>query len=537
MKNTLLFLLVVVLIPMKMIGQTCLSGGITFDYQWQVDEFPVNFPGCRHILGNVIISDSAVIYSLDSLYTVDSISGDLQLLFNTLLPNFQGLNQLKYLGGDLDVHNSSGLENYIGLENLVEIKGDFNFDYFNPVTSFADFVSLEQIGGTLRLFSLNTNQLDFPVLKRINNHLHVSYGSIPEEGISQPNIFTGPEFLEFVGGDVRFGYDFSLEGEPPFFPCRAVEQIAGFTNLDTIGGSLSFEYCSYLKDAGGLSSLKYVGKDIDFNLTTELNTMDFLSEVTYIGGSFKSGYSGRDTTFTFLNNLQYLGEDFVLSIHRTKDLTSLQSFTEINGNVLIASCPNLSTLEDLENIKTIRGNLVLWGNDNMASLGGLEKLESIGDSLIIIYNNNLTSLQHLSPNLTIGEFLELKGNPNLSICGVEPICNYLEDPLAPAFIENNLTGCNTRPEVEDFCGIVAIQSSALSEWRITPNPSDGLYFVEAPLPGIEFEVIVFDLHGRQVHNQSTLEGKYLDIRTLPAGTYMVQIKNHNSILNTLITKM
>lgn len=527
MKNILLLVLVLILIPYIMLGQSCLSEGITFDHQWQVDEFPVNFPGCRHILGHVIVNDSAAIHSLDSLYTVDSISGDLRILYNSLLPDFQGLNQLSYLGGDLDVHYSTGLESYAGLENLVEIKGDFTYDYFNEVPSFSDFASLKKIGGTLSLFSFTKNSLDFPVLSRVNGNLHVSYGYMSPED-DQFQIFTGPDSLEYIGGDVRFGNDFPNE-DPPWFDCRGVTHIYGFEQLDTIWGSLAFNRCSELLDASGFSSLKYIGNDLEFYLLSSLKTIDFLQDLNYIGGSFNALGAGKDTTLAFLNNLEYLGKDFRLAIHRTRDLAPLQSFTNMNGRVSISSCSYLTSLQDMKNIKTIEGSLHLQGNDLLETLIGLEGLEYIGDSLLIMYNDTLSSLDGLGAHLGIGKYLSIQGNPQLSICGVDPVCAYLEDPLAPAFIGENHPGCNSRPEVEEACGLVSIPSLMPSAWRITPNPGDGLYRIEFPMQDTDFQVTVFDLYGRKMHHQATLSGAYLDIRALPAGTYMVQIQHQDNI--------
>lgn len=536
MKNALLFLVLAFLNPNRMSGQSCLSGGITFDYQWQVDEFPIHFPGCRHILGHVIINDSAEIYSLDSLYSLDSISGDLQLLNNSLLPDFQGLNQLVYLGGALNVHFSIGLESYAGLENLVEIRGDFNFDIVNRVATFADFKSLREIGGQLHLNSISKNSLDFPVLARIGGDLNVSFGSLDPEG-PQTVVFTGPDSLRWIGGDVRFGYDDKRDELPDLLWCRDVTHISGFNQLDTIEGNLFFWICRELIDASGFSSLKFVGKDVVVYQAWNLKSLDFLSKIDYIGGSFIAVIAGRDTTFAFLKNLKYLGKDFTLAIHPTSDLVSLQSFTHINGTISISSCFNLTSLVDLKNIISVEGSLLLNENQSLGSLSGLEGLNYIGDSLLILNNDALSSLINLSPDLKIGKYVDLQGNSKLSMCGVESICTYLEDPLAPAFIQNNFSGCQSRQEVEEDCGFVAIQSPTDSHWQITPNPGGGLYLIEFPKSYTDFQVVVFDLYGGQVHFQSSSEGNYLDIRNLPAGSYLVRIQNKNVGLNTIIHKL
>ncbi len=517
------------------ICQSCLSGGIAFDYQWQVDEFPVNFPGCRHILGHVIISDSANIFNLDSLYSIDSISGDLQLWHNSVLPNFKGLDQLTYLGGDLNVYQSSGLEDYHGLENLTYIKGDFNYDQFNKVESFANFKSLTEIGGTLRLNSLAKNHLDFPVLQSISGNLYISYTDPGAMENGEDIIFIGPDSLKVVGGDLRFGKDFIEINDPPF-PCREITHILGFNQLDTIGGTLSFYFCNYLRDASGLSSLKYIGKDLDFYLAKELQ-MNFLSQVDHIGGSFISAFSGRDTTLMFLNKLQHLGKHFFLSIHRTRDLLPLKSFAQINGSIVISSCSFLPTLQDLDNITTINGSLTISNNNALTTLSGLELLSHIKDSLIILNNPILSSIENLSPNLTFNKYLEIQSNSLLSICNADPICAYMEDPLAPALIADNLPGCNSRPEVEEACGIVYIQSPQAMQWHISPNPGDGLYRIISDIPQAEIQLSLFDLPGRPIMQQSFIAGNTLDLQHLAPGTYLLQIRYQDQTWNQLIQKL
>ncbi len=91
-------------------GQTCLPGGITFTTQQQIDDFPADYPGCSEILGNVVVSGQTLfeITSLDSLYSITAIHGNITMSNCYNLPNMQGLHNLVTIGGAVTFHNNDG---------------------------------------------------------------------------------------------------------------------------------------------------------------------------------------------------------------------------------------------------------------------------------------------------------------------------------------------------------------------------------------------------------------------------------------------
>ena len=519
------------------ICQSCLSGGITFDYQWQVDEFPVNFPGCRHILGNVILRDSAIIHSLDSLYSVDSISGTLDIHYNKHLTSLKGLGNLKYIGGDFDLFRVTGLLSFEGMEGLQVVNGDFWYDVENPVSTLEDFKALKNINGTLFHLSPYNAKVDFPVLERIEGSL-----VIKTTFYFQPDdyYFEGSNTLQFVGGGIHFGTeDLYFKNPPespsPPFSCGNITHLTGFNTIDSIGGMLSFDGCTKLKKIDAFMNLKHIGGDMDMRFSGR-PTLDFLSHVTEIGGDISLLRSAGDTTFQALKNINKIG-GIIVAHGFLKSLKGLEKITEINGSVSFFDNLHLQNLEGLDNLTQVSKSITLNRNPQLVNLKGLNQLNFIGDSLIVDNNIILSELDNLSPKLIIENYLKITNNPLLSICHADPICAYLEDPLAPALIADNLPGCNSRPEVEESCGIVSIQSPHAMQWHISPNPGDGLYRITSDIPQAEIQLSLFDLPGRPLMQQSFIAGNTLDLQHLPSGTYLLQIRYQDHTWNQLIQKL
>ncbi len=110
-------------------AQSCLPEGITFDTQGQVDSFPINYPGCQVIEGDVAIRDSFIdnyvvldaITNLAGLSNIHTIGGKLTIFRNEQLANLQGLHNLASIGDTLYIYGNDSLHNLLILGNLTLI--------------------------------------------------------------------------------------------------------------------------------------------------------------------------------------------------------------------------------------------------------------------------------------------------------------------------------------------------------------------------------------------------------------------------------
>jgi len=99
----------------------CPSNGMYFYSQNQIDSFPINFPGCVQIIGNVTIDDAVQgdIQNLDGLTQLEKITGQLNIQNNNALVNITGLQHLGDIEGMLNINNNASLTSLVGLDNLI----------------------------------------------------------------------------------------------------------------------------------------------------------------------------------------------------------------------------------------------------------------------------------------------------------------------------------------------------------------------------------------------------------------------------------
>lgn len=112
MKRFLKLVLFLCLISGAVRSQPCLPNGITFIYQYQIDNFQINHPNCAgldnmvSIGGVLVIQTNQVLESLDGLDNVVSIGGNLKISSNPALISIAGLTNLTSIGGYLWINGS-----------------------------------------------------------------------------------------------------------------------------------------------------------------------------------------------------------------------------------------------------------------------------------------------------------------------------------------------------------------------------------------------------------------------------------------------
>jgi len=109
---------------------SCLTEGIVFYNQSQIDNFQTNYPNCTQIEGNVLISGNGIT-NLNGLNVLTSIGGNLTISSTGNLYSLSGLNNLIYVGHDLGIRSNSALNSLAGMESLDSIGLAFEIRY-NP---------------------------------------------------------------------------------------------------------------------------------------------------------------------------------------------------------------------------------------------------------------------------------------------------------------------------------------------------------------------------------------------------------------------
>jgi hypothetical protein len=193
-------------------SQPCLSGGITFSTQADIDNFQINYPNCTEIQGNVSISGNGIA-NLSGLSVLRQILGNLSIYSNDSLINLSGLNGLTRIGGDLTLSVNPHLANLSGLNGLKSIAGSMVLNY-TSLTDLSGLDSLAHVGGDLQ-FTIN------PELSSL----------------------TGLEKLSAIAGSI-FIYGNS-----------GLQSVAGLLSLKSINGPLVIQQNSLLSGLSGFDSV------------------------------------------------------------------------------------------------------------------------------------------------------------------------------------------------------------------------------------------------------------------------------------------
>ena len=133
--------------------------------------------------------------------------------------------------------------------------------------------------------------------------------------------------------------------------------------------------------------------------------------------------------------------------------TDYPNCTEIEGGLIIKGDQGLFNLDGLNQLTSVGGDLIIHWSGLLNDITGLSGLTSIGGSLQVYYNWELTSLsglENIDPS-SISD-LQIYGNPLLSDCTIQSLCDYLLSPNGVVDIYDNEQGCNNPGEIALQCG-------------------------------------------------------------------------------------
>lgn len=235
---------------------------ITFTSQTEIDAFPINYPGCTEIAGNVIIKESVAgditnltglsqlvsigsflavnetqsLTSLSGLDNVQTVGGHVDISKNAALENLEGLG-VKTIGGLFVVYENATLSSLEGLESLNTIVDHANIHDNPSLTSFKGLDSLSSIGGPF--FIQNNNTLTS--LEGLDNLtiIHGDFNIINNSALE--NLSSLNALTSIAGGVININNNASLTS------------LLGLDNLNpttisglNLVGSANLSYCNTL---------------------------------------------------------------------------------------------------------------------------------------------------------------------------------------------------------------------------------------------------------------------------------------------------
>lgn len=136
-------------------AQSCLGGGLTLSTQQQIDNFPIDYPGCSVVLGSLTISESSPgnITDLSPLVQITSVGGRLLIFDNAALATLTGLDNISQVSSSVRISKCHNLSDLTGLESLTSINSFFSIDNNDNITQLTGLNASLTVGGRLEIES------------------------------------------------------------------------------------------------------------------------------------------------------------------------------------------------------------------------------------------------------------------------------------------------------------------------------------------------------------------------------------------------
>lgn len=369
-------------------SQDCLSGSISMSSS-DVDNFPVNYPNCRNIVGNVLIDNATSV---------------------------AGFAQLDQWEGTLYLRSYEGADLY-GLHNIDTIGGFYIPEFMSPLTNIDHLSQIEYVTQYLdvRGHELVTEIPTFEHLTRIEGDLQITNMN----GVKAINAFNN---LEYLGTQIQIRYNDLLE------------RLSGFSKLDSIGTSLALDGNKVLDTLDGFKSLEYLGGDLNLFYMDSIQQFDTFDSLDYVGGIVQVFGNDVMTDLPAFGELDSIGTGILIGLNpELQSLGDLPALQSLRGNMYIVQNPRLKEIDGLSSVVDNDGFINIDTNDSLMTISGLSNF--IADKI----------------TTNSGDYLTLTNNPLLDYCSVKSICELIDIPTAVLSISNNGANCGDVSAIDAEC--------------------------------------------------------------------------------------
>ena len=479
-------LMVQIFTSASVFAQGCLTQGIVFTTQSQLDQFKADNPTCKVIEDDLVIGSYSVligknkdIINLTPLSNIEEVKGNLIISSLENLIDLAAFSKLKKVGRDIIIQGNSkitslkGLEGLSGVEGKLElfsnnvakmttkgldnikyIKGDLNIKSF-AISSLEGLANLDSIHGSLYVWGDGVNNFSkLTSLKFIGKNISIYDSEISSfQGLSaikeiygnlsvvdNPISFSGLNNLEVIHGNFEVRENGTTGSFTGLTKLREVKgnvylyeigkaEIKTLTALQRIGGTLSLIHSNLIgTPLAGMPALKYIGADLYFYENDLLNDYGDWPKLDTIQGSLFFNYHYSLTSLNGFNQLKYIGKN--LSIESNKDLVSIGGFsslTNVNGNIEIKSNAKLKTVSRLFNTPNING-FYIYSNPLLTTLALNNTNANMAGSLVVNSNAGLKTMTGL-PALQSVHSININLNNALTDISIAPELKLMSGQL------------------------------------------------------------------------------------------------------------
>jgi len=331
MKNLFLFIAVALLINQTATSQTCLSEGVVFSTQLQVDNFQTNYPNCTSIEGDVEITGDEI-NNLDGLIVLTSIEGELDVGYTTALTNLSGLDNINSIGETLRIYMNSTIVSLSGLDGLTSIGENLRITNNTVINDLTALTNITVVPENLRIYMNDglTNLTGLENITSVGDNLRIT------NNISLINI-SALNNLSSIGGEL------AVDNNDALISITGLENIdpASITEL-TIRNNFLLStcevesVCSYLAIPNGDISIH--------DNAPGCNSMDEVNEACN-----NLGISDLNNELDFSIYPNPAGKDIFIKMTNEEVIEEISIFNQLGQKVLVINRPsgsiNISKLE------------------------------------------------------------------------------------------------------------------------------------------------------------------------------------------------
>jgi len=184
-------------------SQSCLSEGILFEHQSEIDSFQINYSYCTEINGDVLILGEDIT-NLNGLDVLTKIEGDFNIgsenYGNPNLTDITGLENLTAIDGGFYISNNYSLSSLNGL-NISSIGNSLVINENESLSDISGLGSLTTIGGNLTV-AWNNSLTELTGLDNINANSITDLEIHDNHSLSICEVQSICEYLSSPNGDI-----------------------------------------------------------------------------------------------------------------------------------------------------------------------------------------------------------------------------------------------------------------------------------------------------------------------------------------------
>lgn len=253
-----------------------------------------------------------------------------------------------------------------------------------------------------------------------------------------------------------------------------IQDFSGFDSLKYVEGSIIIDQNTFkeLKGFGGLTETN----NIQLRTNSFAEVISAFNNVKKINGHLSS-LGLRYTEFSAFSQLEEISKSLSFRVLLSDSLPELPKLRKIGEDITILSCPDLvkigtglvgidsvtrleighnPKLESFDGI-SVQSTLYLsiHNNNKILNLEGLSSIRNVHDELYIGFNESIQTLEGIEElDSAYIQKLQIRNNPNLTECGIEPICLIVKKKGLETNILSNAEGCNSFTEIaRNSCNI------------------------------------------------------------------------------------